>query len=82
MSALCRLLPLMPSRPPEVVNGRVGNGMEYTVRFVEDAELPPPHDWALFRDGVRKILVVRESRVCPAVIEDIWRAFHKVNGSN
>lgn len=56
--------------------------MDYSVKFVADTDLPPERDWALFQDGSRKILVIKEDRVCPEVLADIWRGFHEINGTN
>lgn len=48
---------------------------DYAVVFVGEDELPCDHDWALIRTGSDVVLVVKESRVTPCVLEEAWTAF-------
>ena len=49
----------------------------YGVMFVQDPELPK-REWAFARWDGRLFLFLRESAVCPRVLEEAWVAYREM----
>lgn len=43
------------------------------VAFVNDDELPGAYDWAFIRDAEDHWLLIKQSKVTPALLADVWR---------
>lgn len=51
--------------------------MCYTVRFVEDCQMPERIHWALIRDGGDFYFVVKRTKVTPLVLAEGWTAYRR-----
>lgn len=47
----------------------------YAVHYVSDEDLPTNQAWAMVRQGGRVCLFLKESVLCPTVLEEAWAAF-------
>lgn len=52
----------------------------YRVRFVNDEDMPT--EWAFVRSDGRLRLYLRESAVCPAILEQAWAAYRNLAGGS
>lgn len=43
------------------------------VAFVGDDELPEAYDWAFVRDAGGDWLLIKQSKVTPTLLTDVWR---------
>ena len=50
----------------------------YAVHYVRDDELPANQAWAMIRQGSRVCLFLKESVVCPRVLEEAWAAYRRL----
>lgn len=50
----------------------------YAVHYVKDDELPTKQAWVLVRQGSRVCLFLKESVMCPRVLEEAWAAFRQM----
>lgn len=51
----------------------------YTVRFVEDHELPEGHDWIIMRVEGAYVAAIKLSRMTSRVLEEAWLAYNYIN---
>lgn len=50
----------------------------YRVSFVDDVEMPDDKDWLIVEVDDEVYCVVRESRLCPAVLEEAWAGYRRL----
>lgn len=50
----------------------------YAVQYVSDEELPPDQEWVMLRIGRSMRLFIKESAVCPRVIEEAWAGYRRL----
>lgn len=58
----------------DVKKGSSARGM-YAIEYVGDDDLPAKHQWAIVRLGPRVVLYIKESAVCPKLLEEAWAGF-------
>jgi hypothetical protein len=50
----------------------------YAVHYIRDDELPAKQAWVMVRTGTRVALFIKESKVCPRVLEEAWAGFREI----
>lgn len=53
----------------------------YAVCYVNDAELPEDREWVMVRTGRGMYLFLKESAVCPRVIQEAWAGYRLLEGA-
>lgn len=51
--------------------------MAYSVKFVNEDQLPIEHHWALIRDGADFYFVVKRDRLTPLLLAEGWAAYQR-----
>jgi hypothetical protein len=47
----------------------------HLVKFVDDSKMPEGHDWMIVEADGDFVCVLRQSRVCPLVLEEAWAGY-------
>lgn len=50
----------------------------YKVSFAEDVEMPDDKDWLIVEVGDEVHCIVRESMICPRVLEEAWAGYRRL----